>query len=102
MFLWDRAIGEGAGPHEQNQREEDGAAVGDRGVDDGVHDDRSFSLSSISASETERTSSPGATYSWPTVIRFTAAGRSEEHTSELQSLIRISYDVFCLKKKTIT
>src|SRR3546814_5245950 len=26
-------------------------------------------------------------------------GRSEEHTSELQSLMRISYDVFCLKKK---
>src|SRR3546814_5164926 len=29
-----------------------------------------------------------------------AAGRSEEHTSELQSLMRISYAVFCLKKKT--
>src|SRR3546814_10343209 len=28
--------------------------------------------------------------------------RSEEHTSELQSLMRISYDVFCLKKKTKT
>src|SRR3546814_10692469 len=28
-----------------------------------------------------------------------AKGRSEEHTSELQSLMRISYDVFCLKKK---
>src|SRR3546814_5673663 len=28
-------------------------------------------------------------------------GRSEEHTSELQSLMRISYAVFCLKKKTI-
>src|SRR3546814_6578490 len=28
--------------------------------------------------------------------------RSEEHTSELQSLMRISYDVFCLKKKTHT
>src|SRR3546814_1588385 len=28
--------------------------------------------------------------------------RSEEHTSELQSLIRISYAVFCLKKKNIT
>src|SRR3546814_6264566 len=28
-----------------------------------------------------------------------AGGRSEEHTSELQSLIRISYAVFCLKKK---
>src|SRR3546814_7894039 len=27
------------------------------------------------------------------------AWRSEEHTSELQSLMRISYDVFCLKKK---
>src|SRR3546814_9970766 len=29
-----------------------------------------------------------------------AAARSEEHTSELQSLMRISYAVFCLKKKT--
>src|SRR3546814_7661019 len=28
--------------------------------------------------------------------------RSEEHTSELQSLIRISYAVFCLKKKNTT
>src|SRR3546814_4892579 len=27
--------------------------------------------------------------------------RSEEHTSELQSLMRISYAVFCLKKKTL-
>src|SRR3546814_6234402 len=30
---------------------------------------------------------------------FPAADRSEEHTSELQSLMRISYAVFCLKKK---
>src|SRR3546814_5759486 len=30
-----------------------------------------------------------------------AAQRSEEHTSELQSLMRISYAVFCLKKKNI-
>src|SRR3546814_9443888 len=29
-------------------------------------------------------------------------GRSEEHTSELQSLMRISYAVFCLKKKNQT
>src|SRR3546814_10255826 len=28
------------------------------------------------------------------------AGRSEEHTSELQSLMRLSYAVFCLNKKT--
>src|SRR3546814_4838329 len=32
--------------------------------------------------------------------RFTVSARSEEHTSELQSLMRISYAVFCLKKKT--
>src|SRR3546814_5018473 len=32
--------------------------------------------------------------------RFAVAARSEEHTSELQSLMRISYAVFCLKKKT--
>src|SRR3546814_3627092 len=31
--------------------------------------------------------------------RARAATRSEEHTSELQSLMRISYAVFCLKKK---
>src|SRR3546814_2843639 len=31
-----------------------------------------------------------------------SAGRSEEHTSELQSLMRISYAVFCLKKKNKT
>src|SRR3546814_3147043 len=31
-------------------------------------------------------------------LRF-GGGRSEEHTSELQSLMRISYAVFCLKKK---
>src|SRR3546814_2696626 len=31
--------------------------------------------------------------------RATASIRSEEHTSELQSLMRISYAVFCLKKK---
>src|SRR3546814_2246824 len=31
---------------------------------------------------------------------ITRMGRSEEHTSELQSLMRISYAVFCLKKTT--
>src|SRR3546814_6909517 len=30
---------------------------------------------------------------------YAFVGRSEEHTSELQSLMRISYAVFCLKKK---
>src|SRR3546814_9140926 len=35
---------------------------------------------------------------WHSVAIF-SEGRSEEHTSELQSLMRISYAVFCLKKK---
>src|SRR3546814_802746 len=35
----------------------------------------------------------------PRVVDIVAADRSEEHTSELQSLMRISYAVFCLKKK---
>src|SRR3546814_9190626 len=41
----------------------------------------------------------------PGVFRFTElkrTTRSEEHTSELQSLMRISYAVFCLKKKKKT
>src|SRR3546814_7028788 len=33
--------------------------------------------------------------------RFRREQRSEEHTSELQSLMRISYAVFCLKKKNL-
>src|SRR3546814_8868622 len=38
---------------------------------------------------------------WPRRTREKRAlTRSEEHTSELQSLMRISYAVFCLKKKT--
>src|SRR3546814_1907360 len=35
------------------------------------------------------------------VVVAGSTGRSEEHTSELQSLMRISYAVFCLKKKKI-
>src|SRR3546814_10321936 len=35
----------------------------------------------------------------PAVMLVAAFERSEEHTSELQSLMRISYAVFCLKKK---
>src|SRR3546814_1406713 len=36
------------------------------------------------------------------VVCDPVGGRSEEHTSGLQSLMRISYAVFCLKKKTKT
>src|SRR3546814_5929323 len=37
----------------------------------------------------------------PDILYRPKMGRSEEHTSELQSLIRISYAVFCLKYNTI-
>src|SRR3546814_4384566 len=36
----------------------------------------------------------------PRLRRFARSLRSEEHTSELQSLMRISYAAFCLKQKT--
>src|SRR3546814_10339757 len=39
--------------------------------------------------------------SWMNGANCIAVRRSEEHTSELQSLMRISYAVFCLKKKNI-
>src|SRR3546814_12658605 len=38
-------------------------------------------------------------FSYDESILSSHEGRSEEHTSELQSLMRISYAVFCLKKK---
>src|SRR3546814_2449747 len=37
-----------------------------------------------------------------TALNYMTAKRSEEHTSELQSLMRISYAVFCLKKQIQT
>src|SRR3546814_2130733 len=42
----------------------------------------------------------GELFAWN--VRQTLGKRSEEHTSELQSLMRISYAVFCLKKKNIS
>src|SRR3546814_20772376 len=44
-----------------------------------------------------RNSSETTAMGWPKACSV----RSEEHTSELQSLMRISYAVFCLKKKNI-
>src|SRR3546814_7643505 len=57
---------------------------------------------------------PGGQLTWPAALVCSPLAapaihlltlwveRSEEHTSELQSLMRISYAVFCLKKKTTT
>src|SRR3546814_9378443 len=41
-------------------------------------------------------------FSRPQLVSLSTPLRSEEHTSELQSLMRISYAVFCLKKKKHT
>src|SRR3546814_2101253 len=41
----------------------------------------------------------GSMVLWILMLAGFGAARSEEHTSELQSLMRISYAVFCLKKK---
>src|SRR3546814_3967205 len=49
---------------------------------------------------TPRSGVPGST-SRLSPWRLESGRRSEEHTSELQSLMRISYAVFCLKKKNI-
>src|SRR3546814_3832484 len=43
----------------------------------------------------------GASVSAQETPDFEAIRRSEEHTSELQSLMRLSYVVFCLKKQTL-
>src|SRR3546814_3628751 len=60
--------------------------------------DSARSVSFISAPlMSEHPSSGCAVSAWPR-----RTGRSEEHTSELQSLMRISYAVFCLKKKKLT
>src|SRR3546814_10066259 len=42
---------------------------------------------------------PAGHCAWLRAMFDSYEGRSEEHTSELQSLMRISYAVFCLKKK---
>src|SRR3546814_7457616 len=63
---------------------------------------------STSTTDSFSTTSPTAQQpqSAPTVFDvdrdFQTVTRSEEHTSELQSLMRISYAVFCLKKKKKT
>src|SRR3546814_5427390 len=55
----------------------------------------SYSLSSITTKYPNLALKPSQGGPWAS----TCGCRSEEHTSELQSLMRISYAVFCLKKK---
>src|SRR3546814_3741855 len=57
---------------------------------------------SVGAGETVRISTGAALPAGADTVFIQEEARSEEHTSELQSLMRISYDVFCLKKTTNT
>src|SRR3546814_6539189 len=52
---------------------------------------------SAAAAQANTPAAPASTHSG---LSLDLINRSEEHTSELQSLMRISYAVFCLKKKT--
>src|SRR3546814_1015777 len=61
-----------------------------------------FLCSAFVESDAEEGHFPPLSHSTASSIDFTCHSRSEEHTSELQSLMRISYAVFCLKKKTNT
>src|SRR3546814_6409156 len=74
--------------HARDRRARSGSRRGDRGR----------ARSSLSTSRIAPTISAGAR-SPPTARLAPRQPRSEEHTSELQSLMRISYAVFCLTKK---
>src|SRR3546814_3554048 len=54
---------------------------------------------SVTSNRMKSASPPSALISATTPLAISSLRRSEEHTSELQSLMRISYAVFCLKKK---
>src|SRR3546814_10845821 len=68
---------------------------GDYGSDPNILDTDSDAEEYIALAGTRGFEAPAGI----TADRITIDGRSEEHTSELQSLMRISYAVFCLKKK---
>src|SRR3546814_18182467 len=68
-------------------------AAGRPGEFNGTPDEGRARQARHGAGRRRRPPGPGA------ARRGREAGRSEEHTSELQSLMRISYAVFCLKKK---
>src|SRR3546814_5585081 len=62
-----------------------------------------YLVGSVAAWEHWLAASAGYFFIWRLCLYgATVYGRSEEHTSELQSLMRISYAVFCLKKKKYT
>src|SRR3546814_8873566 len=69
-------------------------------LEDADIDDLVAQLASVEKIERgERLEQPFMAFGQQGDVKHPRAPRSEEHTSELQSLMRISYAVFCLKKK---
>src|SRR3546814_1565634 len=66
-----------------------------------VHDTVAYALGQISLQASALEVGPHADDDEVAEAARRMRSRSEEHTSELQSLMRISYAVFCLKKKNI-
>src|SRR3546814_2288692 len=58
-----------------------------------------YSVTMLAARRASHTANSGTATPSAMIHQLSARVRSEEHTSELQSLMRISYAVFCLKKK---
>src|SRR3546814_6929705 len=77
--------------------ESDGAGAGALGISVGRSVGAAVTALPLTAPRSSAPSSPHPARSNGT----TGHNRSDEHTSELQSLMRISYAVFCLKKKTV-
>src|SRR3546814_5467484 len=68
-------------------------AFGDQAVRRPSDREATFTSAGMAQYQAELARMIGALRAFPSIVR------SEEHTSELQSLMRISYAVFCLKKK---
>src|SRR3546814_3641075 len=69
-------------------------------VDNAIVDPKNFSEQSFVERNTKVCIIPPNSFVLARTVEYFRIPRSEEHTSELQSLMRISYAVFCLKKKT--
>src|SRR3546814_4648223 len=69
-------------------------AFGDQAVRRPSDREATFTSAGMAQYQAELARMIGALRAFPSIVM-----RSEEHTSELQSLMRISYAVFCLKKK---
>src|SRR3546814_9921494 len=94
------------GQHRQGKVEEhhlhhDGRAADELDVGEGEHVQQAVAVGPHEPGDEADHEATGKPDDGDEYVEPRAAERSEEHTSELQSLMRISYAVFCLKKKNV-